>query len=170
MIALTKSLEGNTILSLYITNVASDARKCARVRTHCSEQNLRVRQLSTTGLEADMDRPAEIGASIVIKGDITAQEELVISGRVEGSITIADHLVTVKPGAELVADIDAHTILIGGQVIGVLSASDSIELQPSANVEGELMASALRITDGAVFNGKAHTTGTKKDAKLQLAS
>ena len=75
MVALTKSLEANTILSLYITEPAGDARKCARIPTRCSEQSLRVRQLSTTGLEADMDRPAEIGASIVIKGDLTAQEE-----------------------------------------------------------------------------------------------
>jgi cytoskeletal protein CcmA (bactofilin family) len=117
-----------------------------------------------------MDRPAEIGASIVIKGDVTAQEDLVISGRVEGSISIENHSVTVKPGAELVADIEARTILIGGQVMGVLSASESIELQPSADVEGELMAAALRVSEGAVFNGKAHTTRARQDSKLQLAS
>lgn len=117
-----------------------------------------------------MDRPAEIGASIVIKGDITAHEDLVISGRVEGSITIEKHSVTVTAGAELVADIDARTILIAGHVTGVLSAAESIELQPSANVEGELMASALRVAEGAVFNGKAHTTRARQDAKLPLAS
>jgi cytoskeletal protein CcmA (bactofilin family) len=121
-------------------------------------------------LEAYMERPAEIGASIVIKGDMTAQEDIVISGRVEGSISVEDHSVTVKPGAELVADIDARTILIGGQVMGALSASGAIELQPSADVEGELTASALRLADGAVFNGKAQTTQPRDTAKLQLAS
>jgi cytoskeletal protein CcmA (bactofilin family) len=117
-----------------------------------------------------MDRPAEIGASIVIKGDLTAHEDIVISGRIEGSISVEDHSVTVKPGAELVADIDARAILIAGHVMGTLTAAALIELQPSANVEGELSASALRLADGAVFNGKAHTTRDRAAAKLQLAS
>lgn len=117
-----------------------------------------------------MEQRAEIGASIVIKGDLTAQEDIVISGRVEGSISVEEHSVTVKPGAELVADIDARTILIGGQVMGALNASGAIELLPSADVEGELTASALRLSDGAVFNGKAHTTKARDAAKLQLAS
>jgi len=117
-----------------------------------------------------MERPAEIGASIVIKGDLTAQEDIVISGRVEGSITVEGHSVTVKDGAELVADVEARAILIGGQVMGTLMAAESIELQPSADVQGELTASALRVHDGAIFCGKAHTTKTRSEAKLQLAS
>ena len=121
-------------------------------------------------VEAYMERPAEIGASIVIKGDLTAQEDIVISGRVEGSISVENHSITVKPGAELVADVEARTILVGGQVMGTLIAEGAIELQPSADVEGELTASALRLADGAVFNGKAHTTKPRDAAKLQLAS
>ena len=121
-------------------------------------------------VEAYMERPAEIGASIVIKGDLTAQEDIVISGRVEGAISVENHSITVKPGAELVADVEARTILVGGQVMGTLIAEGAIELQPSADVEGELTASALRLADGAVFNGKAHTTKPRDAAKLQLAS
>jgi cytoskeletal protein CcmA (bactofilin family) len=134
------------------------------------EQELRDRLLSASQLEAHMEGPAEIGASIVIKGDVTAQEDIVISGRVEGSISVENHSITVKAGAELVADIEAKTILVGGQVMGSLTAAGSIELQPSADVEGELTASALRLADGAVFNGKAHTTKPRDTAKLQLAS
>ena len=117
-----------------------------------------------------MERPAEIGASIVIKGDVTANEDIVISGRVEGSITVENYSVTVKPGAALVADIEARAILIGGEVTGTLVATESIELQPSAEVEGELTAEALRMHDGAVFSGKAQTTRARTEAQLQLAS
>jgi cytoskeletal protein CcmA (bactofilin family) len=117
-----------------------------------------------------MDQPAQIGASIVIKGDLTAREDIVISGRVEGSITVEDFSVTVKAGAQLVADIEARTIVIGGQVMGSLSAADSIELQPTADVEGELTASVVRLHEGAAFNGKAQTTKARDESKLQLAS
>ena len=84
------------------------------------------------------------------------------------SVTFAVH--GVPTTAELVADIDARAIHIGGHVMGVLSAAESIDLQPSANVEGELTASALRLADGAVFNGKAQTTKARPATKLQLAS
>lgn len=117
-----------------------------------------------------MERTAEIGASIVIKGDLTAHEDIVISGRVEGSISVEEHSVTIRPGAVLNADIGARIIIVGGQVVGTLNAAESLELQRSAEVEGELLASVIRLDDGAVFNGKAQTTKAKGASKLQLAS
>lgn len=116
-----------------------------------------------------MDR-AEIGASIVIKGDITAREDLVVSGRVEGSIAVEGHSVVVKAGADVVADIHAHAIVVAGQVLGALNADEAIELQASAQIEGELAAPILRIQDGAVFNGKAETVKATAKPGLQLAS
>jgi cytoskeletal protein CcmA (bactofilin family) len=116
---------------------------------------------------------AEIGASIVIKGNITAGEDLVISGKVEGSISVDGHSVIVRNGADVVADVHAHAIVVAGQVLGALRADEAIELQASAEIEGELAAPVLRMHDGAVFNGKAETTKGAKSAKksgLQLAS
>ena len=37
-----------------------------------------------------MERTAEIGASVIIKGDLTAHEDIVISGRVEGTVSVED--------------------------------------------------------------------------------
>jgi cytoskeletal protein CcmA (bactofilin family) len=116
-----------------------------------------------------MDR-AEIGASIVIKGDVTAREDLVISGRVEGSIAVEGHSVHVNAGADVVADIHARAIVVAGQVLGALSADDAIELRTSAQIEGELAAPILRVQDGAVFNGKAETVKRVEKPSLQLAS
>jgi len=113
---------------------------------------------------------AEIGASIVVKGDITAGEELIISGRVEGSITVDGHSVIVRSGADVAADIHARTIVVAGQVLGAISADEAIELQSSAQIEGELLAPVLKLHDGAVFNGKAETVKTAGKPGLQLAS
>jgi len=117
-----------------------------------------------------MERTAEIGASVVIKGDVTAHEDIVISGRVEGTVSVEKFSVTVRPGANLKADIEARVVIVGGQVSGTLSASESIELQRTAQVSGEIVASSIRLDDGAVFNGKAQTTRAKAASKLQLAS
>lgn len=117
-----------------------------------------------------MERTAEIGSSIVIKGDLTAHEDIVVSGRVEGSITVVGHAVTVTAGARLVADIRARAIDVSGQVLGTLCADERIELRETADVEGELNAPALRLEYGAGFQGKAETTKASAKAGLQLAS
>lgn len=116
-----------------------------------------------------MDRTTEIGASIVVRGELTAHEDIVISGRVEGIIHSEGQLVTVKPGAEVEADTIAREILVAGRVAGSLSAKERISLQGTAHVEGGLSAAAVILADGAVFHGTVETTGERK-AKLQLAS
>jgi cytoskeletal protein CcmA (bactofilin family) len=117
-----------------------------------------------------MERPTEIGSSLVVKGDITAQEDIVVSGRVEGSVAAAGHAVTVNAGAELIADIQARAIVVAGQVLGTLRADERIELGPTANVEGEVAAPRLQIKEGAVFGGKAETRKVAVKPGLQLAS
>jgi len=117
-----------------------------------------------------MDRPTEIGASLVVKGEITANEDIVVSGKVDGSITASGHAVTVMTGAELVADIQARAIVVSGQVFGTLCAGERIELGPTAKVEGELTAPAFELKDGAVFQGKAETCKASAKPGLQLAS
>jgi cytoskeletal protein CcmA (bactofilin family) len=113
---------------------------------------------------------AEIGASIIVKGDITAREDIVIRGRVEGSITVEGHSVVIRAGADIVADVHAHAIVVAGQVLGALVADDAIELQASAEIEGDLAAPILRMHEGAVFNGQAETVKRVEKPTLQLAS
>lgn len=117
-----------------------------------------------------MDQPSEIGASIVIKGEVIAREDLVVSGRVEGSIAVEGHALTVNAGAHLVADVDARAIDVRGHVSGTLCADELIALGPSARVEGEVSAPSLRMEDGAVLQGKGETTRGVQQAGLQLAS
>src|SRR3954470_19014857 len=105
-----------------------------------------------------MDRPSEIGSSIVVKGEIVAHEDLVISGRVEGTISAEGQSLTIKPGAHLAADVEARTIDVQGNVSGTLAASELIALGVSARVQGELSAPSIRMDDGAVWQGKGETT------------
>jgi cytoskeletal protein CcmA (bactofilin family) len=116
-----------------------------------------------------MDRPTEIGKTIVVRGELTAKEDIVISGRVEGTIHVEGQLVTVREGAEVEADTLAREIVVAGRVSGSLSAKDRVSLQGSADVEGEIASAAVVMTDGAAFHGKIETTGERR-SKLQLAS
>jgi cytoskeletal protein CcmA (bactofilin family) len=117
-----------------------------------------------------MEQASEIGSSIVIKGEVIAQEDLVISGRVEGSISVEGHSLTVNPGAQLVADVEARVIGVQGNVSGVLCAAELISLGTSARVVGEVSAPSLRMEDGAMLQGKGETTRSGRTNGLQLAS
>jgi cytoskeletal protein CcmA (bactofilin family) len=117
-----------------------------------------------------MEGKSEIGSSIVIKGQVSAQEDLSISGRVEGSIKVEGHALTVSAGAHLVADVDARAIDVQGSVSGVLCAAELITLGAGSKVVGEVSAPSLRMLDGAVLQGKCETTRAARKSGLQLAS
>ena len=110
-----------------------------------------------------MEGKSEIGSSIVIKGQVSAQEDLLISGRVEGSIAVEGHALTINPGAHLAADVEARAIDVQGSVSGVLCATELISLGASAQVTGEVSAPSLRMVDGAVLQGKCETTQAKRN-------
>jgi cytoskeletal protein CcmA (bactofilin family) len=101
-----------------------------------------------------MDARAHIGPSIVIKGAIVAQEDLVVAGRVEGTIQIEGFVVTVNPGGHVAADVAAKSIIVAGQVNGTLTAEDRIDVQADADVQGAMAAPRIRMAEGATFHGK----------------
>jgi cytoskeletal protein CcmA (bactofilin family) len=96
---------------------------------------------------------ATIGRSITIRGEVTGDEDLLIQGRVEGSVNLKQHSVTVGPEGEVTADITGKVITIEGRVQGNLSAEEQVILRGSATVEGDIAAPRVVLDDGARFRG-----------------
>ena len=99
-----------------------------------------------------------IGKSIRIKGDVVAREPFLIAGRVEGTIEVDQHTLTIGPDAWVHAAITAESVVIEGTVEGDLVAISKIAIQPTAKVEGECSAPTISIADGATVQGKIETT------------
>lgn len=89
------------------------------------------------------------GQSIVIKGDIIGDEDLVIAGRVEGTITLKGRVLTLAPGAHVVGKIAAGSVVVSGKVEGTIDATDRLQILATAVVEGELTTPALVMVDGS---------------------
>ena len=89
------------------------------------------------------------GQSIVIKGDISGSEDLVIAGRVEGSITLEGRTLTLASGSEVVGIIAAASVVVSGKVDGSIEAGERLEVRDTAVVEGDLSAPRLLVADGA---------------------
>ena len=96
---------------------------------------------------------AMIGPSIEIKGTVSGEEDLVIQGKVEGSIELGSHQVTVGQSGKVTADIRAKVINIDGEVSGDLSGGEKVVMSKSGRVRGNIVAPRVTLEDGAIFKG-----------------
>jgi cytoskeletal protein CcmA (bactofilin family) len=96
---------------------------------------------------------ATIGPSISIKGDVTGSEDLVIQGKVDGSVTLGQNAVSVGSEGRVNANIVGRVITIEGRVEGDLTAEEQIILRGSAQVYGDIKAPRVVLEDGATFRG-----------------
>ncbi len=104
--------------------------------------------------------PCVIGRGITIRGNMTGEEPLTVEGRVEGTVTLREHL-TVEQSGVLVADIDAQNLTIHGEVNGNMKANDAVAINATAKVLGNVRAPRVIIEDGARFKG-----GIEMDVQL----
>ena len=93
-----------------------------------------------------------IGSSIVIDGEISGDEDLVIQGTVKGRIVLKENLYVEQSGV-VEADIETRNVEISGQVTGNIVASDKVELKADCKVVGDIRAPRILIADGALFKG-----------------
>jgi cytoskeletal protein CcmA (bactofilin family) len=106
------------------------------------------------------DRVSVLGPTLYFKGDLSAEEDLLIQGRVEGSITHTQRL-TVGVQGTVKANIRAHSIVVEGTVDGDLQAEKSVFLKDTAKVCGNVYAPSVSILEGACFTGNIDMDGRK---------
>lgn len=94
-----------------------------------------------------------LGKAVVVRGDLSCDGDLTVEGTVEGFVLVRDGVLVVGPHADILADMRATRVLVKGRVRGAISASERIELAPTAVVDGNLSASRVVLADGARFNG-----------------
>lgn len=102
--------------------------------------------------------PARIGKSVMIRGEVKGSEDLIVDGRVEGTVNLSESRLTIGPSANVAADLSAKDILILGKVQGNMVASGRVELRAGCQVEGDICALRLAVEDNAIFRGKVDLT------------
>ena len=117
-----------------------------------------------------MSSTSQIGPSITIKGDITADEPLTISGRVEGTVSIDNHPVAVDQSGNVKGDLLADSLILSGHINGSLVATTRIVVRENAIIEGSLSTPVLNVVEGAQVSAKVDVAGRRKPSELKLAS
>jgi len=125
-------------------------------------------------------RASVLGSTLRFKGELSAQEDLIVQGSVEGSIT---HTQTLTMGGEgsMKGDIRARVIIVDGKVDGDMYATESVYIRAAAKVKGNVFAPRVAISDGAFFQGRIdmqasgaavqeHGARPRKEAKSEYPS
>lgn len=102
---------------------------------------------------------AQIGKSVVIKGELSGSEDLYVDGQVEGSISLKNFSLTVGPNGQVKATVEAKVLVVQGKLEGNVMASDRVELRKSAIITGDITTQRISIEEGAYLRGKVDIQG-----------
>jgi cytoskeletal protein CcmA (bactofilin family) len=103
-------------------------------------------------MNASNERMSVFGPTLRFKGELKAQEDIKIEGRIEGTIHHQQKVIVGAKG-EVVAAVNAASIEVDGKVQGDMSARKSVKVSQTAVVRGNIRAPSVSITEGANFNG-----------------
>ena len=100
-----------------------------------------------------MEPTGTIGQSVVIKGELSAKEDLTIEGQVEGKIEMEQNMLTVGVNGRIKAQVLAKAVVVMGTVTSDITATEKLNLCETASAEGDLAAPRVAIAEGVSFRG-----------------
>jgi len=97
--------------------------------------------------------PVNIGKTAVLHGELTANEDLTIEGRVEGKIELRQHVLTIGVHGKVKSEILAKSVIVIGEVDGNIIATDKVDIRNAGSVDGNIVSPRVAIAEGAHFRG-----------------
>ncbi len=107
-----------------------------------------------------------VGTSVKLKGNLISNGDITIDGHVAGDIKTKSG-VFIGPNANILANIKAKDIEISGIVQGNIEAKDKLEISETGKVFGDIAASILVVSPGAIFTGKCAMVEPKYESELE---
>lgn len=102
---------------------------------------------------SDMVTIGTIGKSVVIKGELSASEDLTIEGVVEGKVELKQNILTIGANGRIKASVFAKGVIVQGEVHGNITATEKVDIRDAGSVDGDLASPRVAIADGAHFRG-----------------
>lgn len=103
------------------------------------------------GLEIE-EPETVIGEGVCLKGELSFKRYLCINGEFEGDLKSSGKVKVGRTGI-VRSNLQLHSAIIEGKVIGDILIEDLLELRGSAQVFGNIRARYLRVDDGVTLNG-----------------
>jgi cytoskeletal protein CcmA (bactofilin family) len=119
----------------------------------------------TAAPQTERRKVAWIGPGVRVDGRLTSSEDLVIDGRVDGSIDVSDHHLSIGSDGAVTAHLMARRITISGSVTGNVTARERVDLHASGSVTGDITAPRFVMAEGATVAGKVDAGAARATGK-----
>lgn len=97
-----------------------------------------------------------IGIRTELKGDLTFSGGLRIDGKLKGNVTAkgdGNSTLILSENALIIGNVTVPHIIVNGTIKGTVRAAERIELQPKADIAGDVYYKVVEVALGAVING-----------------
>jgi cytoskeletal protein CcmA (bactofilin family) len=114
-----------------------------------------VRRMEEQTMAMTQPKPSEsvLAAGLTIEGKIEGTGNVRVAGRFKGHVNVKGEL-TIEPGATIDGEVNAETVLVGGEVRGQIISSSRVEFKESGTLIGDLKAGSLTVAAGSKMRGK----------------
>lgn len=116
----------------------------------------------TISSDVRIRKTSVIGPTLKFRGELSAKEDLIIEGEIEGTIAHHEKNLTVGKEGRVKANINARSVEVIGMVEGDIHSDDVVKLAKSATVQGNIQCSRIIMEDGAQFIGSIDMSQAKK--------
>jgi cytoskeletal protein CcmA (bactofilin family) len=113
---------------------------------------------------APANQSSLIGNTLLIKGEVFSEDEILIEGKVQGSINVKNRLV-IGVNGNVEAEINAREVIIKGKVTGNVKGGQRVEIVPSGVLHGNINSPRVVIADSGVFEGNIEMHNREEKGK-----
>tara|TARA_B100001029_G_C14838485_1_gene326983 strand:- start:95 stop:496 length:402 start_codon:yes stop_codon:yes gene_type:complete len=106
-------------------------------------------------LSNSQDVVSYLGPNTAIEGDLHANGDVHVDGKLSGSIVCNGDLI-IGEGSKVYGQVKAKNVIISGYFKGELETIDGLEILPTGHVEGDIKGSKLTIQEGGIYRGKVN--------------
>lgn len=107
-----------------------------------------------------------LGQGAEINGDFNAKGSARLDGKVNGNVSVSGTLI-LGAGSVINGDVTADIMIIGGEIVGTVTAPTRAELTSTARVLGDIATNIIVIDEHAVFQGRCDMNQEVPDRKAR---
>ena len=118
---------------------------------------------SNNNINDSKDSVTIISEGVKLEGKLVSKGNVRIDGFISGDVQAAGNI-TIGEHGEIMGEIKAQVLIIGGKISGTVVANEKIVLESTSNLKGDLITKILVVEEGAVFDGKSAMSTKDKPA------
>ena len=121
-----------------------------------------------------------IGGGTVIRGELQFADGLRIDGEVIGDVIATGegrNILVISDKARVEGTVHAGHVIVNGSVVGPVTSTELLELQPKASITGDVTYESLEMHQGATIDGElrplkgeSHDEADKSPLKLAASN